>query len=42
MDPFVDWLTSPIWIGFLGVALLLLVVIIAIDTRGGGPTVMKE
>ena len=36
------WWTNPIWIAIGVIALVLLVVIIAMSTRGGGTTVIKE
>jgi hypothetical protein len=36
------WWANPIWIGAGVVALILLIVIIALATRGGGTTVIKE
>ena len=36
------WWQSPIWIAVGVIALVLLIVIIAMATRGGGTTVIKE
>lgn len=42
MQPLLDWWTSPIWVGFGVVLLLMVVVIIGITARSHGTTVMKE
>lgn len=36
------WWNNPVWIGVGIVALILLVVIVALATRGGGTTIVKE
>lgn len=36
------WWANPLWIGIGVVGLVLLIVIIALATRGGGTTVIKE
>jgi len=36
------WWADPVWIGVGIVALVLLVVIVALATRGGGTTVIRE
>jgi len=37
-----QWWADPVWIGVGIVALILLIVIVALATRGGGTTVIKE
>lgn len=37
-----DWWANPVWIGVGIVALILLIVIIAMATRGGGTTIVKD
>ena len=37
-----QWLVDPMWIGVGIVALILLIVIVALATRGGGTTIIKE
>lgn len=37
-----DWWANPVWIGVGIVALILLIVIVALATRGGGTTIVKE
>jgi len=37
-----QWWTNPVWIGVGIVALILLIVIVALATRGGGTTIVKE
>lgn len=37
-----DWWANPVWIGVGIVALILLIVIVALATRGGGTTVIKD
>ena len=41
MEPFIEWLRNPSWIG-VGVALLLLLVVIIGLARDHGPTVIKD
>ena len=36
------WWANPLWIGVGIVGLILLIVIIALATRGGGTTIIKE
>lgn len=42
MEPLLEWFSSPIWIAFGALLVLLLIVIIAMAARGHGTTVMKE
>ena len=37
-----DWWANPVWIAIGVIALVLLVVIVAMSTRGGGTTIVKE
>jgi hypothetical protein len=37
-----DWWANPVWIAIGVIALVLLIVIVAMSTRGGGTTVIKE
>lgn len=37
-----EWWANPVWIGVGIVALILLIVIVAMATRGGGTTIIKD
>jgi hypothetical protein len=37
-----DWWANPLWIGIGIVALILLIAVVAMASRGGGTTIIKE